>query len=50
MEMLMKKLIIDQLKTNNLLDTKQHGFTEGKLCKTNGIDFSDYVAKVLIWI
>lgn len=46
-ETLLKKRIIDHLITNNLLDRKQHGFTEGRSCQTNIIYFFDYVTEVL---
>ena len=47
METLLKEQIVQYLKSSNLQDPKQHGFTGGRSCQTNLIEFFDWVSKVL---
>ncbi|PIO38702.1 hypothetical protein AB205_0138210, partial [Aquarana catesbeiana] len=48
LESLLKRRLIDHLKIHRLLDPKQHGFTEGRPCQTNMIEFFDYITNVLV--
>uniref|UniRef100_A0A8C5M941 Reverse transcriptase domain-containing protein n=1 Tax=Leptobrachium leishanense TaxID=445787 RepID=A0A8C5M941_9ANUR len=47
METMLKERIVDHLKTHRLQDQKQHGFTSGRSCQTNLIDFFDWVTKII---
>ncbi|XP_040286085.1 uncharacterized protein LOC120999281, partial [Bufo bufo] len=45
METILKERIVEHLKSHGLKDEKQHGFTSGRSCQTNLIDFFDWVTK-----
>uniref|UniRef100_A0A8C5N1B7 Reverse transcriptase domain-containing protein n=1 Tax=Leptobrachium leishanense TaxID=445787 RepID=A0A8C5N1B7_9ANUR len=47
METMLKEMIVEHLKTHRLQDQKQHGFTSGRSCQTNLIDFFDWVTKII---
>uniref|UniRef100_A0A8C5M6F8 Reverse transcriptase domain-containing protein n=1 Tax=Leptobrachium leishanense TaxID=445787 RepID=A0A8C5M6F8_9ANUR len=47
METMLKERIVEHLKTHRLQDQKQHGFTSGRSCQTNLIDFFDWVTKII---
>lgn len=47
METLLKDRIVEHLKSHGLQDEKQHGFTSGRSCQTNLIDFFDWVTKII---
>uniref|UniRef100_A0A8C5LWX5 Reverse transcriptase domain-containing protein n=1 Tax=Leptobrachium leishanense TaxID=445787 RepID=A0A8C5LWX5_9ANUR len=47
METMLKERIVEHLKTHRLQDEKQHGFTSGRSCQTNLIDFFDWVTKII---
>uniref|UniRef100_A0A8C5LXA5 Reverse transcriptase domain-containing protein n=1 Tax=Leptobrachium leishanense TaxID=445787 RepID=A0A8C5LXA5_9ANUR len=47
METMLKERIVEHLKTHRLQDHKQHGFTSGRSCQTNLIDFFDWVTKII---
>uniref|UniRef100_A0A8C1XW94 Reverse transcriptase domain-containing protein n=1 Tax=Cyprinus carpio TaxID=7962 RepID=A0A8C1XW94_CYPCA len=44
---MLKERIVEHLKTHRLQDQKQHGFTSGRSCQTNLIDFFDWVTKII---
>ena len=47
METILKERIVEHLKSHGLNDEKQHGFTSGRSCQTNLIDFFDWVTKII---
>uniref|UniRef100_A0A8C5LN87 Reverse transcriptase domain-containing protein n=1 Tax=Leptobrachium leishanense TaxID=445787 RepID=A0A8C5LN87_9ANUR len=47
METMLKERIVEHLKPHRLQDQKQHGFTSGRSCQTNLIDFFDWVTKII---
>ena len=47
METILKERIVQHLKSHGLKDEKQHGFTSGRSCQTNLIDFYDWVTKII---
>uniref|UniRef100_A0A8C5QYE7 Reverse transcriptase domain-containing protein n=1 Tax=Leptobrachium leishanense TaxID=445787 RepID=A0A8C5QYE7_9ANUR len=47
METMLKERIVEHLKTHRLQDQKQHGFTSGRSCQTNLIDFFDWGTEII---
>ena len=43
LESIIKDRVVNFLETNNLINTSQHGFRQGRSCVTNLLDFYHYV-------
>lgn len=46
-ESVLKEAVTNHLRKNNLINESQHGFTEGKSCLTNLLEFFEFVTKEL---
>ena len=46
LESIINDKVINFLETNNLINTSQHGFRQGRFCVTNLLDFYHYVSHV----
>lgn len=45
MEALLKERLVEHLVVNGLQDPRQHGFTRGRSCQTNLVEFFDWVTR-----